>query len=115
MTERWIILEASYGEVHFIEMNNWLQHNIICDEFEFDINREEYVDLMRFAVDRLQRPYGYKTILGIFLNKKDLYSSNGFICSQLVYAALPNLFHSEQINPNCVTPKDIHLLLIKTQ
>lgn len=63
--KKWIVYEASYGDLHSIEFENLKEDNKICEEFEFDITEEQYIKIKDFCIQSLQKKYGFMTIVGI--------------------------------------------------
>jgi len=110
-TSKWIIFEASHGEVHLIETSNWKNKNITIKEEPFEIDEKHRREVIRFMIDNLQKPYSYRNILGIVfyqLFKKRLFQDgpSAFICSELVALALDNKISFKK-PLDLVTPKDI--------
>lgn len=102
-----VICEASYGEVHLITEENWHKKNISVGEWEVDISEYDFHIMLLYIYDKLQSPYGYLTILGIFLGRTDIGADDdkSFICSELIVRILGNYIG---LNPSDhVTPKQI--------
>ena len=110
-TAKWIIFEASHGEVHLIEESNWKQNNIIVRESSFELDEKHRREVIRFAIDNLQKPYSIKNIFGIvfyqIFGKRILTDGHkAFICSELIALALDNKIQFKK-PLDLVTPKDI--------
>lgn len=115
-TKEWIIFEASHGEVHLIQWNNWREKAITVYEQAFEIEEERKRRLVKFMVKNLQKPYSIKNILGIAIKIltglrlfKD--SNKAFICSELVATALGDRLKFEK-ELDFVTPKDIYKAIL---
>jgi len=111
-TERWIIFEASHGEVHLITDKNWSGNNIKVKEVGFDLSDKYRRELIKFAIDNLQKPYSIKNILSIFINRITGFrmfadGPKAFICSELIALALDNKITLRK-PLDLVTPKDLY-------
>lgn len=111
---RWIVLEASHGEVHFESFENWSQKNERVHEFFIKSNPAFVRSIYLFGLDRLQRPYGFLQILIIAIKqltglKLITDGEKSYICSELVAQALRIEFDKPL---DFVTPKDIYERLI---
>lgn len=111
-TAKWIIFEASHGEVHLMEWNNWMIDNNAIEERVFELDELHRREVIRFAIDHLQKPYSLANILGIVfygIFKKRIFQDGpkAFICSELIALALDNKVSFKK-PLDLVTPKDIH-------
>ena len=111
-TSKWIILEASHGDVHLVEWNNWLLKNNPLDETQYDLDQKHRREVIRFAIDHLQKPYSMANIAGIVfysLFGKRVFRDGpkAFICSELIALALDNRITLTK-PLDLVTPKDLH-------
>ena len=110
-TGKWIIFEASRGEVHLIEESNWRKYNTTVREQSFELDEKHRREVIRFVIDHLQKPYSFTNILGIVLHqtigvKWLLDGSKAFICSELIALALDNKIQFKK-PLDLVTPEDI--------
>jgi len=110
-TSKWIVFEASHGEVHLIESSNWLKRNVVVREEKFEIDEDHRREIIRFMIDHLQKPYSYKNIFAIIIHQivglrvlED--GPKAFICSELIALALDNKIQFKK-PLDLVTPKDI--------
>lgn len=112
-TQRWIIFEASHGEVHLIESSNWRKENLVIREQAFRVDEQHRREVIRFMIDHLQKPYSFRNILGIIFYQtigwKPPFFNDGpdaFICSELIALALDNKIQFKK-PLDLVTPRDI--------
>ena len=111
-TSKWVIFEASHGEVHLIEWGNWLENNISIRENPFELDEQHRKEVISFVIDNLQKPYSIKNIIGIViygLTGFRLFTDGpkAFICSELIALALDNkIIFKKPLD--LVTPKDIY-------
>lgn len=110
--KRVLVLEASYGEVHFIEYSNWQKANICIAKKSLDFGDWTINKALVFGIDRLQKPYGITSIVGIFLNelfgvKIFTDGDKSYICSELVANALGDYYKFNK-PLDYVTPKDLY-------
>lgn len=111
-TDNFMIIEAR-KDVHMQELSNWEKRNKSVHEFQLEITDERKREILKFAYKNLKKPYSYKNLIGIILNRflkieifKD--ESNAYICSELVATIFQNeLKFSKPLD--YVTPKDIYL------
>jgi hypothetical protein len=86
----WLIYEAAYGEVSFIEESRWLQRNVSIAEKKIECSQEQLDSIVKWCIFKCQVPYGFLTVLGIALGAKSLVEdgANSFICTELSYNIL---------------------------
>ena len=84
-----MVFQASHGMVNHMSYALFLTGNKVIKGYNINYNRVEFNTFYTFTLSRLGAPYGWKSILGIFLSKI-LRISNPFpnakltdICSQL--------------------------------
>lgn len=109
-----MVWEASYGEVHLITYENFLKRNKAVYEFELKCELENWMDMLKFMLSKLQKPYGKKTIIGLLLYDAfgwRLWSdgSESFICSEAVARLLGMC--PDQSSCDYLTPKDLYKLM----
>lgn len=112
-TGKWIIFEASHGEVHLIDEPNWRESNIAVREESFEIDDKHKREVIRFMISNLQKPYSISNIFAILIYQVFKVKINflfdgphAFICSELVALALDNKISFKK-PLDLVTPKDI--------
>lgn len=110
-TSKWIIFEASHGEVHLIEEFNWRLKNTVVREQSFELDEKHRREVIRFVIDNLQKPYSFTNILGIVFHsltgkKWFLDGPKAYICSELIALALDNKIQFKK-PLDLVTPRDI--------
>jgi hypothetical protein len=108
---KYVVFEASYGDVHCQTYTNFLVGNKVLAEFDGNLKPNEAKEAIKFVYDQLEKPYSYWAIIGIGLSTlfKTKIGKDGdkkFICSELVARALPHLFKFE--GKDYLTPRDIY-------
>lgn len=86
----WLVYEAAYGEVSFIEESRWKERNISLGEKEIHCTEEQKSEVIKWCIQQCQAPYGFMTVLGIGLGLKFLVEdgARSFICTELSYKIL---------------------------
>jgi len=86
----WLIYEAAYGEVSFIEESQWLKRNISLAEKQIQCDLEQFDKVIEWCIRQCQKPYGFLTVLGIGLGISHLIEDGekSFICTELSYKIL---------------------------
>ena len=104
--DRFIVFEASHGDVHMIEHTNWLVKNKVIKSFTIQKTPEEQRDILNYLIDNCQDKYGILTLFGILLNVKlGKDGDKRFICSELVAKALG------LSDNDFITPKDLEKMI----
>lgn len=111
---RSVVIQASHGKVHIVELQNFMKDNIITNSFFIGVDDRVYNRVIQYCVDNLQKPYGFFQLFEVILHKylNVHFRSNGnkeFICSELIARALPEFFEASDL----VTPLDIEKKLIE--
>lgn len=113
---RVLVYQASHGNVHFIELNNFLKENKIIKEFKLEITETQYTQLIKQAIDLAGEPYDLKGVLLLgyykILNKIgisiDIKESKGYFCSELLANLCLSLFNKEfNKHTSLIEPSDI--------
>lgn len=92
--ERDLVYQASGLAVNFVGLEHFMDHNLVVDEFEFEISDSAYKKMMQFAIDNAGRPYGGKQLVGMGIRKLGLWAGTGwknpwadghqtYVCSEL--------------------------------
>jgi hypothetical protein len=109
--------------VNFVGSRRFEEKNTILREIEFDIEDKTYYDLLRFCVDEVGKPYGFKQILGIAwvllfrcfgIKKKNPFAAGrgSYVCSELVASILIEFFGFRIMQDlDLITPKEVFELL----
>lgn len=86
----WLIYEAAYGEVSFIEESQWLKRNISIAEKSIQCDQEQFDQVVKWCIMNCQKPYGFLTVLGIGLGVSNWIEDEekSFICTELSYKIL---------------------------
>lgn len=110
--ERTIVFHAANGMVHQIELNNFLNDNIIVEEFSIDLSKEQFRKFSQKCIDLCAVAYSNLELLQIFLSditggKIKFTDQKGYICSELVAELLEDLGYTFEKPKHLLTPKDI--------
>jgi hypothetical protein len=90
---RTLIYHASGHNVHFTNINRFLEKSVIVDLFEIEVTPEQYKQIMQFCVDNAGVPYGAIQLVGMSLMRLfgKVMKSNPFadgsatqVCSELI-------------------------------
>lgn len=126
--DRDLIYQASGLAVNFMGPQIFKYHNIVVEEFEFEISNEVYTKMMRFAIDNCGKPYSIKSLFGIGYKKlmgflgKDVRNpfrdgEQSYVCSELVSDVI-RFFLDKKIGDSLddISPLDLYNYLksIKT-
>lgn len=109
--QRWVIYEASHGDVHFEEFTNWTSRSQVIEEYDLVLDERHWHEVLQFCIDNSNKLYGFLTLIGILLKKKLGFDGNkSFICSELVAKAIqiPNA-------DDFITPAMVKEYVIKNQ
>lgn len=118
--DKTLIYQASGTSVNFMSLDRFLSHNIIVDEFEFDLSDETYKNVLRFAIDTVGAKYGAKQLMGLgvvrlgsvfgakwhnpFRDKRQTY-----VCSELAaYIIKEYMAGSISVDLDEISPKDVY-------
>lgn len=117
------------GGVNFIGKDLFLKDNIIVEEYEFELTREQLTSLLRFFVKNAGKKYSLKQLVILFgislsekfhipcnLCKKIILDSNDeYICSELAAEVLCQYIVELQHLPSYdfITPKKLKPYLVK--
>lgn len=101
-----LVYHASKFNVHFIPYSEFIKHNKIVYEFEFELDREEYLDILKLCLQSLGKPYD---TIGLVLNplfKLFKIKNKNPICSELLIKILKNKieFYGEVEN---IVPEEV--------
>jgi uncharacterized protein YycO len=110
-TNRWLVYQASHGDVNCITFANFQNRNEVFAEWEVDLSDDKHKDVVGYCQDELQKPYGFFGLLKIALKKKFKMSGDGdntFHCSELITRAFPDIVNFiDEKNPDFITPKHL--------
>lgn len=113
---REMIYQASRGSVNCVTAQVFLEKNKVIAEFEYNIEKSRYLELVRYCVDSLGRPYGYLGLIRIVIRKlfKKIKGDGEKTehCSEFAIRAAPEL---HDVDPDFCTPKDLYNRLKKSQ
>ncbi len=112
--DRDIVYEAVGLGVRFIGVKRWAEHAEVIREFEIEITKEQYCELMRFCVDHAGAEYGKGQIVGIYAAKLFRMRENVFkndddmqVCSEIIGRIMEQLGYEFDKDLDLLTPKDI--------
>lgn len=119
--DRFLIYQASHTTVNFCSVPIFEKNNAVVKEFPVQMTPDQFVSMLKFAIDNCGKPYGFKNILGLtyvrimeLLGKKvkSPFSDNDrtYVCCELVGAILNNFIEKDlKLDLNNITPKDIYI------
>ncbi len=114
--DRTLVYQASHGQVHFIEMDNFLKDNNIVKEFKLEVSEENFNKLIRKCVDLAGQPYAYLELITIGINsvlskigiKTQFKDIKGYVCSGIAAVVINEIFNKQLSKPvNLINPADI--------
>lgn len=114
--DRTLVYQASHGQVHFIEMQNFLKDNDIVKSYKVNLLDDQYNELIRRCVDLAGQPYATMELLKLSIHeilakvniKCDFNDTKGYICSELMADILETMYGKVFKKPkNQITPSDI--------
>jgi hypothetical protein len=113
------VLEASGLSVRMREFDRWSERQRVIAEFEFEVERETFNQIMQELRPMTGKPYGWKQVLGLAIAELFGLSLNPFsdgdrslICSELGIKALVILGVIDRANNiDLINPKDVHDIL----
>lgn len=112
LIKRDIIYQASHGDVNCISAPAFEEQNRVVAEFEYNIQDYDYVELLRYCVDELGKPYGYLGLLKIGLRKLFKIRGDGersFHCSEFAARAIKSLATKDA---DFIEPVDLYKSLV---
>ena len=122
--QRNLVFQASGLSVNFISDVNFNAKEVIYKEFIIPITKDK-LDLLRFAIDQLGKPYSIKgilgmamvrvgQILGIKINNPFSYDSSSDFCSELTAYILENYSNISINEPVAnLAPADLYKIIVK--
>jgi|GEM_PF-2005755 len=126
--ERTMIYEASKGNVHCSNFNNWSKTNRVIDSFRLIVTEERKKKIIQWAMDHLGNPYSKRALFGMWLedtfgikNNIGVNKEKKFICSEFTIVCLDDeidnicleLKLQELDRVDHVDPKEVYELLVK--
>ena len=115
-TGQYMIYESSNGEAHYIELENWMKHNVPVYIYSIEVSNETKYTILHEANKTLQTKY---SSLNIILNLTNILfgwslgffkdGKNGLICSEAVSILLKYRGIKFNKDYDMVTPKDVKL------
>jgi hypothetical protein len=83
----WLVYEAAYGEVGFMELSNWEKINESLYEKSIDCTEEQLNKVVKWCIKKCRTKYGFLTVLGVALDADFLIEdgAKSFICTELSY------------------------------
>lgn len=83
-----LVYHASKFNVHFIPYSEFIKHNKVIYEFEFDLEKEEYHEILKLCLINLGKPYDtVGLVLNPFFKLLNIKNKNP-ICSELLISIL---------------------------
>lgn len=111
------IFQASHGKVNLIDYDQFVQANIIAEEWEFDCESELYLKVLRHCNQSLGTPYGYVQLLCIAVKKLFHFAlpvnnkESQEICSEFAARCAQMLGVEGPTNLDYCTPSDFQRLI----
>lgn len=101
--DRSIVIHANHKGVNIDSLSNFCEKNKLVHIIKVR-DEEQANNAMRFAIDHLGKPYGFLSMIAIFLGIKFGDGKKTMICSELVARAFKL---GEGFDYNKITPEDI--------
>lgn len=116
LTKLNMIAEASHGEVHLMEREQWEAQNHIVKAKKYDISEEQFKTFMKYTYKHLQKPYASLQNVGVlfyeaFHVKMFSRGEADFNCSEFVRRAVPWIFPKTKKPIDFIKPKGIYKLI----
>jgi hypothetical protein len=121
--ERNLFYQASGKAVNFMSEKYFYAHSEVVEEFVLEMDKQQAVEMIKFAIDTCGAPYGLKEcfwmgyvrigeILGQKWSAPTSDKNHTFVCSELASYVLEN-FAGKQIPklPDDMTPLDVYNLM----
>lgn len=108
------VYQASGLQVNFMNINTFLEANVVCEEYEFDIPEDKHDDLIRFCIKYAGKPYGTKQLIKMCLKELGFKVSKGdkdesFVCSELGGLFCHDILKMDiPGDQDFITPKDLN-------
>lgn len=113
------VYQASGLQVNFTNIDIFLEHNTIIEEYEFEIPEDKHDKLLSFCIKYAGRPYGAKALMEmgikLIINKFSLdLKFNGdknqtFVCSELGALFCEQILEIDiSENQDFITPKQLN-------
>jgi hypothetical protein len=104
-----LIYEASVRGVTLQPMVRWSKKHDVIKEKKFTIDAQEKRRLIRKAVSYCGTPYGWWSILGIFLKEArvGVDGRDTFICSEFVYDIMRPHLEEAKLDQDHIDPKEL--------
>lgn len=116
---RTLIYEAVGEGVRFVSPKIWANHAEEVKSYTIQVKRCNAVTLLQYCVDHAGEDYGFMQNVGVLVSKWFKLRSNpwpkGKNCSEAMAELLKAEGYVLPKEPNLMTPKDIDLLLSKTE
>jgi hypothetical protein len=121
--ERNVIYQASKLAVNFETQETFDGHSITVEEYEVPLDDQIWKDIMQFAFDNSNKPYGIKEILGFGWVKlcalvgqkvNNPFPTHGasFVCSKLITEILQIAkIVDPRISPDNIDPLDLNTII----
>lgn len=107
-----LVYEASVKGVTLMPMFRWQKKQRIIAERVIKVDKLEKRRVIRKAVDRCGTPYGFHTLLGIFLgNNLGMDGKKTFICSEFAYDVLKEKIKKDLPDRDDITPRELWALI----
>lgn len=88
----WMVYEASHGDIHFEEWENWLTKNKPIKEFDVLKTPEEETAIVKWCIQQCQKPYSFKALLlipfGYVSEDIDGDGQSDFVCHKFAAKAI---------------------------
>lgn len=122
--DRDLIYQASKTMVNFMGVEHFLSENDVIREFSVNLSDENYIKMMQFAIDTAGTPYGFKSILGLAIqriafwcgkNIKNPFSDGKIteVCSELISTILIEFGEKElPKDVDDMTPLDVYNFML---
>jgi hypothetical protein len=103
----WMVYEASHGDIHFEEWENWKTKNKIVKEFDVPVSQEKETETVKWCILQCQKPYSFKALLlipfGYTSEDIDGDGEADFVCHKFAAKAM-----GLPVN-EYATPKDLYI------
>ena len=113
-----IISQAAHGFLNQFDIDIFKQNNVIVEEYDFDVTKEQYRDMLLYIHTNLGKSYGYLELVLIAIKKLFHFEINihdgdkTYICSEfaLRICEILNIITSS-IDQDYITPSDLNKLI----
>lgn len=110
------VYHAAGTQVNFMGIDAFLAKNTVVEEYEFEINDSQTIELISFCIKNAGKPYGIKQLFRILLSKLGIKTQGDGeltqVCSELAFIICQRILKLEFAgDEDTITPKQLNELV----